>query len=245
VTDAGPSPGQAPPPPVAGAGAEPAAAQIGRRRPFWRVFLPPLALLLVLVGALSLVLTSGSSRPAVPAVAQPSTAGAGFFGTLTVPSKPAPAIELRNYLGRPVTLAEYRGRAVLVTFIYTHCPDVCPLITSNLRVAMNQLRGQASRAQIIAVSVDPRGDTPAAVAGFLRAHGMVGRMQYLIGSPAELARTWAAWSVGSKREVGQPDLVEHSALIYGVSASGRMTTIYPATFEPGDIVHDVPKLASR
>ena len=69
-------------------------------------------------------------------------------------------------------------------------------------------------------------------------------MQYLIGSAAELARTWAAWSVGSKPEVGQPDLVAHSALVYGISASGRLTTIYPATFEPSQIVHDVPRLAA-
>ena len=50
---------------------------------------------------------------------------------------------------------------MLVTFLYTNCPDVCPLITSNLRVAQN-LMGPAvsSKAQIIAVSVDPRGDTP-------------------------------------------------------------------------------------
>ncbi len=70
-------------------------------------------------------------------------------------------------------------------------------------------------------------------------------MQYLIGSAAELARTWAAWKVGSQPEVGQPDLVAHSALIYGVTASGTLKTIYPATFEPEQIVHDVPRLAAQ
>ncbi len=74
---------------------------------------------------------------------------------------------------------------------------------------------------------------------------MTGRMQYLIGSAGELARTWSAWGVGAEAEVGQPDLVAHSALVYGVSASGALTTIYPATFEPRQIVHDVPKLASE
>lgn len=212
--------------------------------------LPPklalaLGLLIALAGALSAVLSAGSTKPALPAGAQQSAAGSGFFGLLALPSKPAPAIQLHNYLGQPVTLAEYRGKAVLVTFLYTHCPDVCPLITSNLRVAMNLLGAQAAKAQIIAVSVDPRGDTPEAVARFLRAHGMVGRMQYLIGSPSQLARTWAAWNVGSKREAGQPQLVAHSALIYGITASGKVRTIYPATFEPSQIVHDVPKLAAQ
>lgn len=213
--------------------------------PMWRRVLPALALLLLIVSLLSFALFSGSNKPVLPGGAQQSAAGSGFYGTLALPAKQAPPIGLRNYLGRPVTLAEYRGKAVLVTFLYTNCPDVCPLITSNLRVALNMLGSRASQAQVIAISVDPRGDTPAAVARFLRAHEMVGRMQYLIGSAAELARTWADWSVGSTREVGQPDLVSHSALVYGVSASGRLMTIYPATFEPSEIVHDVPKLAAR
>lgn len=205
----------------------------------------PLALLLGVAGGVSAVLLGGSSKPSLPGGVQQAPAAAGFFGTLALPSKPAPPIQLRNYLGRPVTLAQYRGKAVLVTFLYTHCPDVCPLIASNLRVALNELGPRAAKAQVISISVDPRGDTPAAVASFLRSHEMLGRMQYLIGSGAQLARTWAAWSVGSRRETGHPELVAHSALIYGVSASGRLTTLYPATFEPSQIVHDVPMLAAR
>lgn len=216
------------------------------RRPGLRPgLLLPLALLIAVVGALSFLLVRGPGKPTLPGGAQQSAPGSGYFGTLALPAKQAPPIHLRNYLGQPVTLSEYRGKAVLVTFLYTHCPDICPLIASNLRVTLNMLGARASQAQIIAVSVDPRGDTPASVADFLRIHGMLGRMQYLIGSATELARTWAAWKVGAKPEIGQPDLVAHSALIYGISASGTLTTIYPATFEPSQIVHDVPKLAAE
>jgi protein SCO1/2 len=204
----------------------------------------PLILLLGIAGGLSYGLSSGSSKPALPAGAQQSAAGRGFFGTLALPAKQAPPIQLRNYLGRPVTLSQYRGKAVLVTFLYTNCPDVCPLIASNLRVALNLLGARASKVQVIAVSVDPRGDTPAAVARFLHRHEMVDRMQYLIGSAGELARTWAAWDVGAKPEAGQPQLVAHSALVYGISASGRLTTVYPASVEPSEIAHDVPRLAA-
>jgi cytochrome oxidase Cu insertion factor (SCO1/SenC/PrrC family) len=69
-------------------------------------------------------------------------------------------------------------------------------------------------------------------------------MQYLIGSPSQLARTWAAWSVGSTREVGQPDRVAHSALVYGITASGALKTLYPSSFDPSQIVHDAPRLAA-
>ncbi len=208
-----------------------------------RLVLPLLAVLIV-AGVVSFAVFRPQPKPVLPGGAQQSSPGEGYFGTLALPARQAPPIDLRNYMGQPVTLGEYRGKAVLVTFLYTNCPDICPLITANLRVVLQQLGARAAETQIIAVSVDPRGDTPAAVARFLRAHGMLGRMQYLIGSAPELERTWAAWSVGSTREAGQPDLIAHSALVYGVSAGGRLTTIYPASFEPKEIVHDVPKLAA-
>ena len=74
---------------------------------------------------------------------------------------------------------------MLVTFLYTHCPDVCPLIASKLHTALTEMSAPSgARWQIIAVSVDPRGDTPATVAQFLADHQMTGQMQYLIGSAA-------------------------------------------------------------
>ena len=111
---------------------------------------------------------------------------------------------------------------MLVTFLYTNCPDVCPLITSNLRVAQNLMGAKvASKVQIIAVSVDPKGDTPKAVASFLARHEMTGRMQYLIGDAHELARVWKAWGVGSERDAQQPQFINHSGLIYGITGVGQ------------------------
>jgi protein SCO1 len=157
----------------------------------------------------------------------------------------APPLALRNYLGKSVNLKAYRGKAALVTFVYTHCPDVCPLITSNLRVAQNLMGPKvAAKVQIIAVSVDSRGDTKKTVTRFLAQHEMTGRMQYLVGSTPELARVWKAWGVGSQRDAKQPDLVEHSGLIFGISASGKRTVLYSASFKPADVAHDVPLLAN-
>ena len=62
-----------------------------------------------------------------------------YSGGEATPPKPAPALELKNSLGEPVDLAEYKGKAVLLTFIYTHCPDVCPLIVSHLKTAQAEL----------------------------------------------------------------------------------------------------------
>jgi protein SCO1/2 len=170
-----------------------------------------------------------------------------FSGTAASPAKPAPPLRLRDSLGHEVSLDQYRGKAVLVTFIYTHCPDVCPLIVGNLRTAQNELGPKAGDLQIMAVSVDPKGDTPTAVNAFLRQRRMTGRMKYLLGSRPQLENVWSDWSIVSRAspKKNDPDFVEHSALIYGISAGGRITTLYPAQFKPAQIVHDVPILAAR
>jgi protein SCO1/2 len=204
--------------------------------------LAPAIVAAVILGGLTALLTGGSSKPKLPGGAS-SAHTTGYAGLLLSPIIAAPPIDtLRNFQGQPVDLARYRGKAVFVTFLYTHCPDVCPLIAGNLHNALAALGSRASDVQLIAVSVDPRGDTPGAVAAFLRKHALLGQMQYLIGSGHQLAPVWSAWHVGSERDVGNPGLVNHSALIYGISASGKLTTVYDATFNPREIVHDVPAL---
>jgi protein SCO1/2 len=200
--------------------------------------------LVVIAGAIALLTVGGSSAQKA-GKAQAKQANLDAEAVLSPPT-PAPPLALRNSLGQPVNIASYRGKAVLVTFLYTNCPDICPLITSNLRVAQN-LMGPAtsSKVQIIAVSVDPRGDTPKAVAAFLARHEMTGRMQYLIGSAAQLARVWKTWGVGSERDEQQPQFVNHSGLIYGITASGERLALYAANFKPAEIAHDVPLLAAR
>jgi protein SCO1/2 len=201
-------------------------------------------LLVVLGVVLALVVRGGAAIKGPGGV---STAqGSRYDGLALTSSKAAPALALDNYLGTPVNIASYRGKAVLVTFLYTHCPDVCPLITSHLHTALLEMpAAERSKLAIIAVSVDPRGDTPSTVAAFLAAHEMTGRMQYLIGSAPVLRAVWTAWGIASSAQAaaGDPDVVAHSALIYGITAHGRITVIYPSNFTPREIVHDAGILA--
>ncbi len=203
-----------------------------------------LAVLLVIAGGVAL-LTVGSGPRLQVAGATPSH-GKFRAGLVFSPATPAPPIALHNYLGQPVELSSYKGKAVLVTFLYTNCPDVCPLIAAGLHATLELLGpAESKHVEVIAVSVDPHGDTPAAVAAFLARHRMTGRMQYLVGSPHELAAVWKAWGVGSERDVTQPEFVNHTGIVYGISASGRRTTAYASNFTPGEVAHDVPLLAGR
>jgi protein SCO1/2 len=227
----GPPPGERPP---------------ARARLNGRMVLPLIVILAIAGGSAALLAgTSRSGQPLAGGVR--SAKSTSFDGNELLPPKTAPALSLRNYLGERVNLDSYKGKAVLVTFLYTHCPDVCPLIAANLRVAQNLMSAStAAKTQVIAVSVDPRGDTQATVAAFLKVHGMTGRMKYLIGSAHELGRVWQAWGVGSERDAQQPDIVNHSALVYGIDATGKMRTVYISNdWKPSEIAHDAPLLASE
>jgi protein SCO1 len=213
------------------------------RRPLRKRELLGLIALVAVAGLVAILVSPARSPELALAGGVSSSQTAAFAGGTLSPVIPVPALALRNYKGEAVNIREYRGKAVLVTFLYTNCQDVCPIIAANLRVAQN-LMGNAedAKVQVIAVSVDPRGDTPTTVAKFLARHQMTGRMQYLIGSTPELGRAWSTWNVGSERDAQEPNLVNHSGLVYGVSASGKLVTVYPANFSPANVAHDVASL---
>lgn len=195
------------------------------------------------LGAASLALGAcgGSGSPAHLAAAHGPALDAP--GELTTPTV-APEIALRDSLGHPVRLSALRGKAVMLTFIYDHCPDICPAIVGAFHAALERMGGHARQVAFVAVSVDPRGDTPATVKRFLAARQMTGQMEYLIGSKRELAPVWREYNVQTEaspntREVG------HSAFVYGITASGKLKALYPANFKPAWIVHDVPLLAGE
>ena len=208
----------------------------------WRLALPAILIVVIAGGGAALIAASSGGKQQLPA-GERSAHAASFDGNLLEPVRQAPALSgLHNYQGQPIDLAQYRGKAVFLTFLYTHCPDVCPLIASQLHNSLTALGAKAADVQLIAVSVDPRGDTPAAVAKFLAEHGLTGQMQYLIGSAHELGPVWQKWGVGSEQDASNPEFINHSALVYGITASGKMRTLYSANFKPSEIVHDVPAL---
>ena len=97
------------------------------RRPRLMLALPLVAIVAIIAGATALLLNV-NSKPALPGNARAESV-TGFEGQALSPRLPAPSFgRLHNYNGGgPVDLADYRGRAVFATFLYTKCPDVCPL----------------------------------------------------------------------------------------------------------------------
>ena len=122
--------------------------------------LAPLVLVvLVLAGC-------GGGKAAAPEPKPLAFAGSG----LTPPVDTTP-FALRDQDGKLVRWADQRGRFAIVAFLYTDCPDVCPLIASNLNTALRKLTpAERARTRVLAISVDPAGDTRAAVRRFVGQH---------------------------------------------------------------------------
>lgn len=148
------------------------------------------------------------------------------------PAQPAPATVGRDSTGARVAIPA-AGRPALVTFLYTDCPDVCPLTAQEISLALDRVGPDAAgRIDVVAISVDPRGDTPAAVREFLARHRLTSRMRYIIGSKAELAPLWSSWHIAAQQ--GPPTASIHSARLVLVDRDGQQVGAY-ATALPIDI----------
>jgi protein SCO1 len=165
-----------------------------------------------------------------------------YAGSPVTPQRRAPAIALHDAWGRPVSLAAQRGRWVLVTFLYVHCPDVCPLIAQNLNGALSQLGAKRARVRVLAVSVDPKGDTPRAVKRYIAERGLLPQFRYLVGSKAQLTPIWAAWHVLAVSQ--KPDVVDHVAYTVLVDPRGRMRLLYDAQVKARQVLHDLRLLTA-
>jgi protein SCO1/2 len=126
--------------------------------------------------------------------------------------------------GTSLSLSSLRRNTVALAFLYTRCPDVCPLTAGQFRAAQRSLGDDASKVEFVAVSVDPEGDTPAAVREFSDLHDLSERWHYLTGPRVQLEAVWALYGIGSFTSSGAR-AVEHNDAIYLIDGRGRERAI--------------------
>jgi len=129
---------------------------------------------------------------------------------------------------------------VIVAFLYTHCPDVCPPLAEHLNQALRELTGEV---RVLAVSVDPRGDTPQAVRHYVRLHRLLPQFRYLIGSRRQLAPVWSAYHVAASPN--NLELVDHTVYELLIDPKGVGQVIYDAHVHAADVAHDIRILAKQ
>lgn len=164
-----------------------------------------------------------------------------LFGT-ELEKKDAPDFTLTDGVtGKSLTLSSLRKNTVALTFLYTRCPDVCPLTAGQFRAAQRSLGDDAAKVEFVAVSVDPEGDTPAAVREFSEAHDLSDRWHYLIGPRSQLETVWALYGIGSFASSGAR-AVEHNDAIYLIDSRGRERALLHASDPPTWLPHDLRTL---
>ncbi|HEY8645163.1 MAG TPA: SCO family protein [Gaiellaceae bacterium] len=188
------------------------------------------------------LLAAGCGSSAAKVVETPPAPKQTFAGGELTPPRPAPPLSLRDASGRRFTLSARHGSYVLVTFLYTHCPDVCPLIASNLNTVLRTL-GPKSKVEVLAVSVDPKGDTVAAVRAYEKRMHLEPEFHFLIGTRAELHPVWTAWHVLAVDR--KPDLVDHVAYTALVDPSGKQRLLYDSQVNAQQVLHDLRLLKKQ
>jgi protein SCO1/2 len=114
------------------------------------------------------------------------------------PAGAAPPVALTDQSGRPAGLDDLRGRPVVLTFLYTHCPDVCPLTLANIAAASRAVAATGGeRPAVVVVTVDPDRDTIERLRAY--AGGWPADWRFLTGDYRQLAPIWRAYGVAVEK----------------------------------------------
>jgi cytochrome oxidase Cu insertion factor (SCO1/SenC/PrrC family) len=161
-------------------------------------------------------------------------------------ARPAPGFDLLDAKGSPISLAAFRGRNVLVTFIDPVCRDLCPLEAQTLMAAVRALPA-AQRPAIVAVSVNPWADE-ASNFRIDAAHWHLGSAwHWAVGTKAQLARVWSAydvaWQAQSKTIAGVTvHQIVHTEGSYLVDATGHERALFLAPYTANDVLAEIHRL---
>jgi protein SCO1/2 len=152
-------------------------------------------------------------------------------------------LALTDHNGKARTLADFRGKAVVVFFGYTQCPDVCPTTLATLAEALQRLGPDAAKVQVLFVTVDPERDTPNLLSHYVTAFdpSFLG----LSGDAEATARTAKEFKVLYQKQPGRtPDTytMDHSAGTFVFDPQGRLR-LYAGHGQSADVfAHDLREL---
>lgn len=167
-----------------------------------------------------------------------ATAGTRFEGAVMPEGLKAPGFELTNQDGDTISMRDYRGQPVIVTFLYTTCEDTCPLQAQTVRGALDEL---GEDVPAIAIAVDPPRDTPERARAFLSEQRALGRLDFVLGTRAELKPLWDGYYI-RPQSVTQ----EHMARFTLVDKRGFQRVGYPGFEGTAErIAHDIRLLQAE
>jgi protein SCO1/2 len=167
-----------------------------------------------------------------------ATATSRFEGAVMPDDMRAPDFTLKNQDGETISMRDFRGQPVIVTFLYTHCEDTCPVQAQTIRGALDDL---GEDVPAIAIAVDPPNDTPESARAFLSEQRALGRIDFVLGSRAQLKPLWDDYHI-------RPQSVteEHNARFTLVDERGFQRVGYPGFAATSEgIAHDIRLLQAE
>ena len=208
----------------------------------WRLASRLSVIVLALLVVVAIALLNWRHATGAPVATNTRNSTSGLNGT-DLGGVPAHDFHLTDQFGKPVALSQFAGKPVVLTFMYTHCPDVCPLMAEKLHSAMLDLGKDAEHVGVIAVSVDPKGDTVAAALNFSQVHHMVQYWHFLVGTQAELAPVWSAYAVDAQTQVATTSM--HTAVLFLIDKHGRERVLLDQDFTSAQLTSNLKTLLSE
>lgn len=188
----------------------------------------------LLLALLSCVALAVQANPASKPAPQPQMKA----GVLS-PVMAAPALELDGTDGRPLDLARYKGKVVMLAFGFSNCGEVCPITLATLAGARKKLGAAAEDVQVVYVTVDPERDTAAQMKKYLAAFDptFVGG----VGTREQIDAAQKRYGISSTKIVspGGGYTIGHSSSIYLIDRSGGLRAVMPYGHPVDDFVHDL------
>jgi cytochrome oxidase Cu insertion factor (SCO1/SenC/PrrC family) len=136
---------------------------------------------------------------------------------------PAPGLHLVNQFGQPMSLSQFRGKIVLLSFEDSECTTVCPLTTQSMVWAKDLIGSAGDHVQLLGVDANPTATSVADVMAYSRAHGMVNQWDFLTGSLAQLKAAWSAYHIAVQIEQGQ---IDHTPALFVIDERGNEQKLY-------------------
>jgi len=151
-----------------------------------------------------------------------STPLASLMGLSPVPARPAPAFTLTDQHGHSLSLASFRGRAVVLEFMDPHCVDICPIVSQEFIDAYRDLGGAAARALFIAVNVNPYHLHVSDVAAYSGEHQLttIPSWHFFTGPLASLRAVWRAYNIEVRAPGPNADVIHTSQILF-IDPAGR------------------------
>ncbi len=171
----------------------------------------------------------------------------GYKPTIELPGEQTlPDFTLVDQNGNAFTLSSIRGKAVVIYFGYTNCPDVCPLVLSKFATTISRMGADADRVAFIFITVDPERDTPEVMKRYLSYYSQ--KIIGLTGSQEQVNKVLKLYNIYASKQT--PDekgnyLVDHFALVLGADRNHILRIAFTPEMPAEEYLEGVKWLLSK